>query len=116
VISFTPLPLYPRGNRPRYLFLIGVWVGPRARLDDMETRKFLSLPGLELDPSVIQPVASRYTDYAIHLLYIYLYFERQAAVLKEKNFLAAFTSSKHVLWPDCFKHISLYMQNLQRKL
>jgi hypothetical protein len=33
---------------------------PRAGLDDMEKRKFFTLPGLEL-----QPVASRYTDYAI---------------------------------------------------
>jgi hypothetical protein len=28
-------------------------------------RKFLTIPGLELDPSVVQPVARRYTDYAI---------------------------------------------------
>jgi hypothetical protein len=40
-------------------------VGPRDGLDDVEKRKFLTLPGLELDPSVVQPVASRYTDYAI---------------------------------------------------
>jgi hypothetical protein len=26
--------------------------------------KFLTLPGFELDPSVVQPVVSRYTDYA----------------------------------------------------
>jgi hypothetical protein len=32
---------------------------PRAGLDDVEKRKFLPLPGL------VQPVASRYTDYAI---------------------------------------------------
>jgi hypothetical protein len=31
----------------------------------MEKRKFFTLPGLELRPSVVQPVASRYTDYAI---------------------------------------------------
>jgi hypothetical protein len=31
----------------------------------MEKRKFLTLPGLELRPSVVQPLASRYTDYAI---------------------------------------------------
>jgi hypothetical protein len=37
---------------------------PRAGLDDMEKLKFLTLPGLELDPSVIQPVGSQYTDYA----------------------------------------------------
>jgi hypothetical protein len=38
-------------------------VGPRAGLDDVEKKKFLTLPGLELDPSVFQPVASRYTGY-----------------------------------------------------
>jgi hypothetical protein len=35
---------------------VGGWVGPRAGLDG----KYLTLPGLEL-----QPVASRYTDYTI---------------------------------------------------
>jgi hypothetical protein len=35
----------------------------RAGLDDLEKRKFLTLPGLEL--RFVQPVASRYTDYAI---------------------------------------------------
>jgi hypothetical protein len=34
--------------------------GPRACLDYVEQRKFLTLPG-----PVVQPVASRYTDYAI---------------------------------------------------
>jgi hypothetical protein len=40
-------------------------VGPRAGLDDVEKRTFFTLPGLELDPSVVQPVANRYTDCAI---------------------------------------------------
>jgi hypothetical protein len=40
-------------------------VGPRAGLGDLENRKFLTLPGLELQPSVVQPIASRYTDCAI---------------------------------------------------
>jgi hypothetical protein len=34
-------------------------VYPRAGLDEVEKRKFLTLPGLELQPSVAQPVASR---------------------------------------------------------
>jgi hypothetical protein len=29
---------------------IGGWVDPRAGLDDLEKRKFLTLPGLELQP------------------------------------------------------------------
>jgi hypothetical protein len=58
---FTP------GERASVTHWIGGWVGPRASLD-VEKRKFLTLPGLELDPSVVQPVASRYTDYAIPAL------------------------------------------------
>jgi 7,8-dihydro-6-hydroxymethylpterin-pyrophosphokinase len=34
----------------------------RAGLDEEEKRKFLIVPVLELRPSVVQPVASRYTD------------------------------------------------------
>jgi hypothetical protein len=37
-------------------YWIGGWVGPRTGLDDMEKI---------LDPSVVQPVGSRYTDYAV---------------------------------------------------
>jgi hypothetical protein len=37
------------------------WVDPRASLGNMQNRKFLTLPGLELPPFVVQPVASRYT-------------------------------------------------------
>jgi hypothetical protein len=41
-------------------------VGPRVGLDDVEKRKFLTLPGTRTSNfSVVQPVASRYTDYAI---------------------------------------------------
>jgi hypothetical protein len=38
---------------------------PTAGQDDLKRRKFFTLPRLELDPSVVQPVASRYTDYAL---------------------------------------------------
>jgi hypothetical protein len=38
---------------------MGGWVGPRTGLDDVEKRDSNS------DLSVVQPVASRYTDYAI---------------------------------------------------
>jgi hypothetical protein len=33
----------------------------------------LASPGLELQPLDLQPVVSRYTDYAIPALYIYVY-------------------------------------------
>jgi hypothetical protein len=44
---------------------IGGWVGPRTSLINMEKRKFLTLPGLELRPLRCQPIASRYTDWTI---------------------------------------------------
>jgi hypothetical protein len=44
---------------------IGGWVGTRAGLEDVEKGKFLTLPGPELNPSVVQPVASCYADCAI---------------------------------------------------
>jgi hypothetical protein len=46
-------------------------VDPIAGLDDVEKRKFLILPGLELRPLGFQPVASRYIDsYWFQLLMI----------------------------------------------
>jgi hypothetical protein len=40
-------------------------VDPRAGLDDVEKRKFFTLPGFKSDPLVIQAIARCYTDYAI---------------------------------------------------
>jgi hypothetical protein len=48
-VSYTPRPLYPRERTPDTHW-IGGWVDPRAGLDDVEKRKFLNLPGLELRP------------------------------------------------------------------
>jgi hypothetical protein len=44
---------------------IGGWVGPRAGPDDVEKRNSWTYRGSNSDPSVVQVVASRYTDYAI---------------------------------------------------
>jgi hypothetical protein len=55
----TPWEIIP-GTR-----LIGAWVDPRAGLEDVEYRKFFLHRDSKFDPSVVQPVASRYTDYAI---------------------------------------------------
>jgi hypothetical protein len=41
---FTP------GERTRSTHWLGGWVDPRAGVDDVEKRKFLTLPGLELRP------------------------------------------------------------------
>jgi hypothetical protein len=46
-MSFMPRPLYPRG-KTLGTHWIGGWVDPRAGLDGVEKRKFLTLPGLEL--------------------------------------------------------------------
>jgi hypothetical protein len=35
----------PPGKKPHVTYWIGGWVGPRASLDDVEKRKFLTLPG-----------------------------------------------------------------------
>jgi hypothetical protein len=46
VVSFTLLPLYPQGKSPG-------WVGPRADLDNMEERKFLTLSKVTSHVSLI---------------------------------------------------------------
>jgi hypothetical protein len=44
-------------------------VDPRAGLEDVEKRKFLTS-----DPSVVQPVARRYTDYLVnHSLHDFMF-------------------------------------------
>jgi hypothetical protein len=67
------------GERAPGTHWIGSWVDLRASLDDLKKTKFLTLPGLELDPIVVQPVASRYTDYAIQAPRITGYEARQVA-------------------------------------
>jgi hypothetical protein len=47
VVSFTPRGKIPPPSSTHW---IGDWLGPRAGLDDVEKRKFLTLPGLELRP------------------------------------------------------------------
>jgi hypothetical protein len=51
LVIFTPppRPLYPSERAPRTHWIWG-WVDPRACLDDVEKRKFLTLPGHELWP------------------------------------------------------------------
>jgi hypothetical protein len=56
---FTP------GERAPVTLCIGGWVGPRAGLDDMEKRKFFPYWDSNSDSLVVQPVASRYTYWAI---------------------------------------------------
>jgi hypothetical protein len=53
---------YTPGEKKTCAHWTGGWVGPRAGLDDVEKRKYLTIPGLELRHSAVQPVASRFTD------------------------------------------------------
>jgi hypothetical protein len=46
VVSFTPLPLYPRGKSTRYASDEAGWA--RAILDGMDKLKFLTVSGIEL--------------------------------------------------------------------
>jgi hypothetical protein len=48
-VGFMPRTLYPRERAPANHW-IGGWVGHRNGLDDVRKRKFLTLPGLELQP------------------------------------------------------------------
>jgi len=59
VVNATPRPLYPPERRRTHC--IGGWIGPRVGLD--RCGKVSLLPGFDLRN--VQPVASRYTDYAI---------------------------------------------------
>jgi hypothetical protein len=63
VVIFTPRPLYPRGksNRQPLDRTLG---GPQSRSGRREANSWLYRDS-NSDPSVVQLVASRYTDYAI---------------------------------------------------
>jgi hypothetical protein len=59
----------------------GGWVGPRAGLEDVEKRKFLTLPGLEFRP-LDRPARSQ-SLYRLRYIYIYIIqFRRQESMLQ----------------------------------
>jgi hypothetical protein len=60
VVSFTPRPLYPRVKRPGTHWT-GDWVDRSGRRGENSWPYRDS----KSDPSIVQPIASRYTDYAI---------------------------------------------------
>jgi hypothetical protein len=49
MVSVTPRPLYPLERAPGTHWM-GSWIYPRAGLDNVEKRQFLTLSGLELRP------------------------------------------------------------------
>jgi hypothetical protein len=62
---------------------IGDWVDPTAGLDDVEKRNSWSYRDSNSDSSVVQLVASRYTDYSISAHYDPLIFVKNISVLLE---------------------------------
>jgi hypothetical protein len=70
VVNATPRPLYLQERHGTHC--TGGWVGPGDSLDGCGK----SRPPPGFDPRTVQPVASRYTDYAIpaHLIYSNLNF------------------------------------------
>jgi hypothetical protein len=69
VVSFMHRPLYPRERAPGTHCIVG-WVGPRAVL--YAVMRKISSPRRESNPRTLipQPVAQRYTDWAITALII----------------------------------------------
>jgi hypothetical protein len=66
-------------------------VDPRAGLDDVEKRKFLPHRDSNADPSVVEPVASRFTDCDIPASW------NSAKLIKHRdNF--TFINRRHVQW------------------
>jgi hypothetical protein len=55
----------PQGKGPPVPITIGSGVGPRTWLEDMERREICPYRDWNSGPSVLQPAASCYTDYAL---------------------------------------------------
>jgi hypothetical protein len=56
----------PPGERTPDTHWIGGWVDPRAGLDDVKKRNSWPYRDSNSDPSVVQPIASRYTEVHKH--------------------------------------------------
>jgi hypothetical protein len=63
--SASSLCLFTPGKTATGTHWIGGWVGPRNGLDNMEEIKFWHYRDSNSSTSVVQPVASRITDYDI---------------------------------------------------
>jgi hypothetical protein len=65
----APAALHPEKQAHVTHWIGGGYVDPRVSLDEVEKRKLLTLPGFELRPRVVQPAASRYTNYGLPAIY-----------------------------------------------
>jgi hypothetical protein len=70
VVTVTPQPLYPRGKCPRYLLdrRLG---GPQSRSGQRGNEKIWLYRDSNSDPSLVQPVASGYTDCATTIIIVW---------------------------------------------
>jgi hypothetical protein len=89
VVSFTAGRFIPREKAPGTHW-IGGWVGLRAVLDVVVNRKIPS-PRRELNSRtpIIQPIAQRYTDWAIVALFYVLILERNKIIPPYVDYLTA---------------------------
>jgi hypothetical protein len=76
MVSFTPRPLYPREKSPRYPLNTRLGGSQSRCWRRGEQNIFYPTGTRNSDPYVVQPVASRYTDYTIvinnwHVVYLY---------------------------------------------
>ena len=83
-VSITPRPLFTPGERPDTHCTAG-WVGPRAGLDMCGK----SRPPPGFDPRTVQPVASRYTNYATRPISVFLRYHNN-------NYFTLYSSKLHI--------------------
>ena len=105
VVNATPRPLYPREipGTP----CIGGWVGPRAGLDGCGK----SRPPPGSDPRTVQPVASRYTDWAIpahfyshRYIILAIYSVVQTLLFLSRKYSEPFISTQYLNASSQFQH------------
>jgi hypothetical protein len=96
--TVTPWPLYPRQQSPGTHWM-GGWMDPRAGVDDVEKRKFLISQGLEFWPSVVQPIASRYTDWDLPAVFNLV--RNSFRFCYNLNLELNMTSPMDLNWCDC---------------
>jgi hypothetical protein len=74
MVSFTPWPLYPQGKSPWYP--LDRRLGDRRAVLDTVAKRKIPIPRRESNPRtpIVQPVAQRYTDWAITTLVAYYYY------------------------------------------
>jgi hypothetical protein len=101
VVSFTPRPLYRREGAPgtHCTLWLGGCVGPRAVLDAVVKRKIPS-PRRESNPTtpIVQPVAQRYTDWAITYWIILKYILSKCTEARLRARWPEFSSRRERWW------------------